>query len=212
MSRNRELRSQSRTDKGFADREVGTRDPIPTFLIVCEGEKTEPNYFKKFPVSTRPEVIIVGAGCETISVVNKAIELMANATKPFDRVWCVFDRDPSNVNNTATRFRQALQVAAKENIKVAYSNECFEIWYLLHFHLYNTAVPRSDYKKKLTKSLGCDYAKNSDDMYARLEDKQSQAIKNAQILLASYDPHDPERDNPATTVHLLVEELNRYIR
>ncbi len=210
MSRNRDLRSQSRSEQGFTAREVGTRNPIPTFLIVCEGAKTEPNYFKSFPVSTRPEVTIVGAGCETIAVVNKAIELMEN--KKFDRVWCVFDRDPSKVNNTAPRFRQALQVAEKENIKVAYSNECFEIWYLLHFHYFNTGVPRSDYKKKLTKLLGCDYEKNSDDMYARLEDKQHQAIKLAKTLLASYDPHDPENDNPVTTVHLLVEELNQYIR
>jgi hypothetical protein len=210
MSRNRELRSQSRSEQGFTAREIGTRDPIPTFLIVCEGAKTEPNYFKSFPVSTRPEITIVGAGCETISVVNKAIELMEN--KKFDRVWCVFDRDPSKVNNTAHRFREALRIAAKENINVAYSNECFEIWYLLHFHLYDTGIPRGDYKKKLTKLLGCDYAKNSDDMYARLEDIQPQAIKHAKTLLASYDCHDPESDNPATTVHLLVEELNQYIR
>jgi RloB-like protein len=210
MSRNRDLRSQSRSEQGFTAREIGTRDPIPTFLIVCEGAKTEPNYFKSFPVSTRPEVTIVGAGCETIAVVNKAIELMEN--KKFDRVWCVFDRDPSNHNNTAARFRKALQVAEKESIKVAYSNECFELWYLLHFHLFSTGVPRSDYKKKLTKLLGCNYEKNSDDMYARLEDTQHQAIKHAKTLLASYDPHDPESDNPVTTVHLLVEELNQYIR
>ena len=210
MSRNRDLRSQSRSEQGFTAREVGTRNPIPTFLIVCEGAKTEPNYFRSFPVSTRAEVTIVGAGCETIAVVNKAIELMEN--QKFDRVWCVFDRDPSKANNTAPRFRQALQVAEKKNIKVAYSNECFEIWYLLHFHYFNTGIPRSNYKKKLTKSLGCNYAKNSDDMYARLEDVQHQAIKHAKTLLASYDPHDPESDNPATTVHLLVEELNQYIR
>jgi hypothetical protein len=49
-------------------------------------------------------------------------------------------------------------------------------------------------------------------MYAKLEDKQPQAIKHAKTLLASYDPHDPESDNPVTTVHLLVEELNQYIR
>ena len=73
-------------------------------------------------------------------------------------------------------------------------------------------MPRSDYKKKLDKLLGCNYEKNSDDMYARLEDIQPQAIKHAKTLLASYDPHDPESDNPVTTVHLLVEELNQYIR
>jgi hypothetical protein len=210
MSKNRDQFNS----RGYLERKVGNKETIPTFLIVCEGEKTEPNYFESFPVSTRPKVRIVGAGCETIAVVNKAIELMTERpkTKPFDRVWCVFDRDPSRVNNTAQRFNEALRLAAQENIEVAYSNECFELWYLLHFNFYDTAVPRSDYYKKLTKLLGYDYAKNSDDMYVKLEDKQNQAIKRAQKLLASYEPHYPESDNPVTTVHLLVEELNKYIR
>ena len=212
MSKNRDRLNSS---KDYTERKIGNRETIPTFLIVCEGEKTEPNYFRSFPISTRPEITIVGAGCETIAVVNKAIELMTERakTRAFDRVWCVFDRDPSRVNNTAQRFNEALRLAKKEDIEVAYSNECFELWYLLHFHFYDTAVPRSDYYKKLTTLLKYDYAKNSDDMYAKLEDKQPQAIKHARKLLASYDPnHQPESDNPATTVHLLVEELNKYIR
>jgi hypothetical protein len=36
-------------------------------------------------------------------------------------------------------------------------------------------------------------------------------IGNAERLLAEYDPRDPERDNPSTTVHLLVRELNKSI-
>ncbi len=210
MSKNRDRFSS----RGYAERKVGNKETIPTFLIVYEGEKTEPNYFRSFPVSTRPEVTIVGAGCETIAVVNKAIELMTerSKTEPFDRVWCVFDRDPSRVNNTAQRFNKAIGLATKKNIEVAYSNECFELWYLLHFHFYDTAVPRSDYYKKLTELLKCDYTKNGNDMYAKLEDRQTQAIKHARKLLASYDPHYPESDNPATTVHLLVEELNKHIR
>jgi RloB-like protein len=187
---------------------MGNRKPIPTFLIVCEGAKTEKYYFESFPVSTRPEVKIVGAGCETIAVVNRALELMKD--KSFDRVWCVFDRDPSR-DKTAQRFNDAIQLAKKENIQVAYSNECFEIWYLLHFHLYSTAVPRKDYGKMLTTLLGVKYEKNSEDMYTLLEDNQPKAIKHATNLLASYDPHNPESDNPATTVHRLVEELNKHI-
>jgi hypothetical protein len=60
--------------------------------------------------------------------------------------------------------------------------------------------------------LDMDYAKNSEDMYEILKDKQPQAIETATKLLATYDPHIPESDNPATTVHLLVEELNKYMR
>ncbi len=202
-------KDRSNSDRGYSDRKMGNRKPIPTFLIVCEGEKTEPNYFKCFPVSTRPKIEIVGAGCETIAVVKEALKLKKD--KNFDNIWCVFDRDPSR-DKTAQRFNSALQLAEKENIKVAYSNECFELWYLLHFHFYNTPIPRKDYGEMLTKLMLSGYAKNSDHMYTLLEDKQPQAIKHARKLLASYDPHNPESDNPATTVHLLVEELNQYIR
>lgn len=152
----------------------------------------------------------MGAGCETIAVVNRAIKLREK--KDYDRVWCVFDRDPSRANDTKQRFNEALRLAKERDIKVAYSNECFEIWYLLHFNFYDTPIPRADYRKMLTKLLDCDYEKNNDDMYNKLEDKQPQAIKHSKKILASYQPHNPESDNPATTVHLLVEELNSCIR
>ena len=52
-------------------------------LIVCEGEKTEPNYFKSFPEN--PEVYdaldVTGLGNNTVAVVKKAIELRDAAEK-----------------------------------------------------------------------------------------------------------------------------------
>lgn len=45
------------------------------FLIVCEGEKTEPNYFRSFPVDTKViKLDIKGEGKNTKSLVKKAIE------------------------------------------------------------------------------------------------------------------------------------------
>jgi hypothetical protein len=50
------------------------------------------------------------------------------------------------------------------------------------------------------------YTKNIFDI---LLNKQQTAIKNAKKLLKSYgDHHNPEQDNPSTTVHNLVELLN----
>ena len=49
-------------------------------------------------------------------------------------------------------------------------------------------------------------------MYDDLIDKQNTAIKNAENLLKQYNPQNPAKDNPSTTVHLLVKELNRFIR
>jgi hypothetical protein len=65
----------------------------------------------------------------------------------------------------------------------------------------------------LTERLGIPYRKNNPDMYYLLEDWQPTAIRNAQTLLDSYGSHhNPERDNPSTTVHYLVQELNKYAR
>lgn len=43
-------------------RKIGNRGyPKQIFLIVCEGERTEPNYFKSFRI-TSANVIVVGTG------------------------------------------------------------------------------------------------------------------------------------------------------
>ena len=47
-------------------------------------------------------------------------------------------------------------------------------------------------------------------MYDRLEDWQSDAIRNAERLLNSYQPHRPAIDNPCITVHHLVQALNEF--
>ena len=66
-------------------------------------------------------------------------------------------------------------------------------------------------QKKLDSLLGDSYQKNSDNMYERLQKNQATAIKNAEKLLKEYDIIDPTNNNPSTTVHLLVQELNQYI-
>jgi len=182
------------------------------FFIVCEGEKTEPNYFKKFSVDVDLKVI-KGEGKDTNSLVEKAIKLK-NGLKSDerDRVWCVFDRDRNDQNpHDAQKFKVAITLAKTNGIKVAYSNDAFELWYLLHFNYYNTGISRKDYKNMLTNQLGHEYKKNSETIYEELKDKQENAIKNAKRLLQKYDRPNPESDNPSTTVHLLVEELNSFI-
>jgi len=47
-------------------------------------------------------------------------------------------------------------------------------------------------------------------MYDELLSKQPAAIKNATKLLDEYFPRNPEADNPSTTVHRLVQELNSF--
>ncbi|MCX6030999.1 MAG: RloB family protein [Chloroflexi bacterium] len=174
-------------------------------MIVCEGEKTEPNYFRSFRVP-RDVVDVRGLGDNTLNLVKKALELRQD--DDYDQVWCVFDRDDFPTQN----FNAAVELAGNSGLHVAYSNEAFELWYLLHFNYHDTAISRRDYITKLSKLLGRPYVKNSERMYAELEGRQADAIRNAHRLLAQRDPPNPAFDNPSTTVHLLVEQLNRFIR
>lgn len=188
--------------------QIGRRPVRPKFLIVCEGSKTEPNYFKRFRVNKNVvDLEVIGLGDNTLSLVERTYDLMQEDN--YAQVWCVFDRD----SFPAGRFNEALALAARKGIRVAYSNEAFELWYLLHFHYHDAATSRQYYGEMLTERLGYLYHKNDLEMYYRLEDRQPDAMRNAQRLLDSYGQnHNPEQDNPSTTVHYLIQELNEYAR
>ena len=199
-------RADARTIKGFRRRPFEVREQRSRFLIVCEGMKTEPQYFESFRLSVHVESVGRGA----LEVVDTAIRLRdeGDYRHPLlDYVWCVFDRD----DVPADDFNTAIALARKEGLGAAYSNEAFELWYLLHFHYVDTGISRLDYIAKLSLLLGHPYRKNSPAIGRELEKRQPTAIANARRLLAQYDPPNPAVDNPSTTVHLLVEELNRSL-
>jgi RloB-like protein len=148
---------------------------------------------------------VEGLGRNPTQIVEHAID--RRSKDDFDQVWCVFDRDIW----TPKDFQDSFNLAHKNKIKIAYSNAAFELWYILHFQFLNAAIPRSDYPKKLSSLMKKAYAKNSPDMYDELLNLQSTAIAHADRLLQEYPTPNPGTDNPSTTVHLLVEELNRFI-
>ena len=190
-------------------REVATRLPGKTFLIVCEGSKTEPNYFRSFPVLSI-NVEIHGTGRNTLSLVHYAEAIMEERPDQFDEVWLVFDKDSfSAVSfNNAVAFCEAHY---DKGFRVAYSNEAFELWYLLHFELIEKPISRFNYGPMLTKRMKKTYKKNAPNMYKQLLSRQPQAIENAKKLFANRSS-SPAKDNPSTTVFQLVEELNLHLR
>lgn len=184
-------------------RKVGSKDIEKKVLIVCEGARTEPSYFKKFKANTKCE--IVGAGCNTISVVERALTMFSSGK--FKEAWCVFDRD----SFTKNRVKDALTLARQNNINIAFSNESFELWYVLHFAYLDTKITRSDYVKALNGYLGKPYKKNDEDMYQVLLQYQHKAIERSKLLYTEMVlPGACECDSyPYTTIHHLVERLNK---
>jgi hypothetical protein len=181
-------------------------------LIVCEDEKSSRYYFESFPVDyKRAQVLAVGAGMNTDSLVEYAVELRDDASrtgKPFNEVWCVFDRDSFPLAN----YNRAFQMARANSIKVTWANEAFEIWYLLHFNYHDTGLSRDDYRDKLKPHFI--YNKADKDTYAKLKPYQETAVRNSRRLNRHWievgEIH-PERMNPSTNVHELVEFLNELV-
>ena len=191
------LRRQARS---YMQRPVDFIPVRQRFLIVCEGEKTEPNYFREF---RGPQVVVQvkGLGMNTVSLVQQAIDLRTQ--DDYDQTWCVFDKDDFPEDN----FNEAITLAKTNRIEVAYSNQSFELWYVLHFDYMKSAITRADYMRILNEKLGHKYEKNSTTIYHELRQLQPAAIRNASNLLKAYNPPRPARDNPSTTVHLLVTQL-----
>lgn len=198
--------------RGYRPRSVGKKKIGERFLIVCEGEKTEPSYFESYGVPGLVDVHAEGFGVSPPQLVEIALDRKGNQSQRrnediYDQVWCVFDKDDWDDGV----FNNAIQRAESQGLKVAYSNEAFELWFLLHFRFFDTPMHRKVFAGKLNELLDRPYKKNATDMYDQLYLKQGFAIKSAQRLLALYSPRNPAKDNPSTTVHLLVQELNRFL-
>lgn len=205
-------------------RKINVRNKRRYYLIVCEGEKTEPNYFQGLKedlpkgVLTWCQIDIEGTGRNTQSLVDEALRLRKwyeqEYNRPIDKLWVVFDRDSFSAND----FNNAVQRCqnTKPVIGCAWTNEAFELWYLLHFHYYNHSMSRKDYQNAIEDNLkpilggGYSYQKNSRDMYDLLKEHGSleAATRNAKRLTESYAKReDYANHNPCTMVWQLVEEL-----
>lgn len=193
-------------------RRQGVREIKQSFLIVCEGEKTEPDYFKAFRM-TAATIKAVGQAMNTMTLVNKAISIREADQKRkrvYDQCWVVFDKD----DFPAKDFNQAIQLAEKNGFRVAFSNQAFEYWFLLHYNLYTGAIHRNQYKDMLTRLTGMPYSKSEGYgavMYNLLLSRQQQAISNAETVLAEISHGNPAEEESSTTVHRLVLELNKYL-
>lgn len=216
------MKSNSRKGKQQSKRD-NSRTPAPhRYLIVCEGEKTEPNYFegikriidKKY--SNRFEIEIIGTGVNTLQVVKKAMLRRSSSPNPISRVWAVFDRDDFPESN----FNDAIQKCKAENINAAWSNESIELWFLLHFQYLDTGISRQDYIVKLNEIFKRyeinkgRYIKNLPEVYSILTTygDQKSAIRYAEKLRNLFcNDESFANHNPSTMLHLFIQEIEEYL-
>lgn len=213
------LKKAKRREEPSLERSTPTKKERPTILIVCEGENTEPSYFRQFRL---PNAIVkpIGEGYNTLSLVKRAGELAGE--KPYDQVWCVFDKDSFD------DFNEAIIAAKNMGYGVAYSNQAFEYWIILHFDDHQGGgMHRKDYDKKindLLKPFGIEYdGEGSKTISSKIFDllegldaktnksRQSLAIERAKRNHKRFDHKNPASQESSTTVYELVEELLKYV-
>lgn len=236
---------QKNKEKVKADfkRAINDRDMVNDVLIACEDSVSSPTYFRmiidqliKAKKITQDSIVIVPHDGSTHPTgVLKNLKNYKNqygkTYKDFEHKWIVIDRDIAIVNaggHTAQDFNNAIENAKNKrkdlNVDVAYANDSFELWYLLHFEYRTTAIIRDDLVQQVIKKLKevephkfasldkdnikqANYAKL---IFETLQNSQLTAINNANRLLNNYgENHNPEADNPSTTIHQLVILLNK---
>ncbi len=198
-----------------------------SFLIVTEGERTEPLYFKGMQklivdkiggmvqVVEVPLIDVHGEGSSTGKLISKTEKIVKNSKVIYQNIWVVFDRDDFE------DFDQAIRDGKDKGYHIAWSNPSFEYWLYLHFFYSDAALHRHDWSEKLNDIFrqynladGV-YRKNQQDIYclADLNDGVNIAIKNAKRRMADFDERrdKPSEYDPGTTVYKLAEVLKSYL-
>ena len=189
-----------------------TRFRTKLVVIGAEGRnKTEKLYFMelfrnnksyrvKFPTST---------DTDPVRIVQAAVQYIRDEEIDQDNgdlVFCVVDTDtdPRKQNE----INKAVKIADKHQVKMILSNPCFEIWFLQHYKYSTRSFATSDEVIRELKNHIPDYKKNV-SVYAKIKDKQSDAIENAGKLEKYHEDlgrkkYDMEC-NPSTEVYKIVD-------
>lgn len=191
-----------------------------TILIVCEGQ-TEEWYFSKFPVISLSVKCVNLQGQSKMSLVKATQDILEEEGFTFDEVWCVFDMDV-NTNRDFTLFDKSIAKAKSLGYNVAYSNDCFELWLLLHYKDIQSTQNREYYYEQLGKCFKMNYVKNGKKidfckkLYTLLQEddnsSEAQAIVRAEKLYLRQKHLPYHQQKPVTLVYQLVRLLNEYKR
>lgn len=184
-------------------------------VIFCEGTNSEPDYLKgirqleHIAASASLKIEIHPEQGVPLTLVDMAIE-RKNNNEEIDECWCVFDVEwPRNHPN----LNQAIEKARSNDVHLAISNPCFEIWLLLHFKTFARFVDNAD-AERLSKKCDQRQGKSIQEHLAIYMDKRVIACKNARSLDRTHTnngtafPHN----NPSSGMYQLLASLDDTCR
>lgn len=198
------------------------------YYIFCEGQQTEPQYFAGFKrlIEENPiykDMVLIEiepCAAETMRVIGMAERYVTKNKIQKGQIWCVYDKDSfpaGDFNGVVLRAERLNQENSELQYHTAWSNECIEFWFLLHFAYYTSNNHRSEYISCLNDKfheLGLGkYQKNMKDIFDILMEKGNPklAIRYAKRIIRDGKGKTPAETAPGTKVYELVEELVKYL-
>lgn len=191
-------------------------EPLKRILIICEGQKTEPSYFNGLRVSERARTVyleIDDTGGVPKTLVERAADIKkslrrsarksGDSNSQYDEVWCVFDVDEH------PNLHDALQQAKANDIKLAVSNPCFELWLVLHFQEQRASIERHSVQRMWREHMPS-YVKTVD--FGAIAAFVGAAIQRAEDLDKWQADRGNSGANPSTSVHKLVQVIRENSR
>lgn len=204
------------------ERKQNRRASYDRILIVSEGSKTEPNYFREIRIAYRlhtanVEVRPSELGTAPIQVVEYAKELFENGDphksiqpRAFEKVYAVFDRDDHNSYFDALRLAKSLDGKLKNDAKQAVTFQAiasvpsFELWLLLHYEDIQAPLHRDEVMRRLKQYIP-GYEKGAGQAFAITSEHLTDATNRAERLAERFTAETaPE---PFTAIIELVKLL-----
>ena len=207
---------------GRIGRRGSRRDPKVRFILFCEGRNTEPEYFSAIKKKWTGALVAVesrrGVGVP-ITIAQQAVDFAIssglarnsrrrkNLFEEKDQVWAVFDRDEHE------RYEEAVLLCEANDIGVARSNPCFEVWLILHEQDYDRPDDRHQVQNELQR-LRPEYEQggaklpNCKEMVDRVKDAEERGEALRRRREDERDPHG----RPSTTVGKLTKEIREADR
>lgn len=203
-------------------RRAAVRQPYERLLIVCEGEKTEPQYLREIQQAYRlatahVQVLHSEIGTEPQQVLEYALTVFkegdcARGVHPraFDRIVVVFDRDEHKTYHAALAQAAAQDGKLRNDdraavpLDVVASVPCFELWLLLHFEEVHAPLHRHEALERLKAHLP-GYEKGGGGLWIATKTALGDATVRAQRLATATTARDGTQ--PYTAMHELVSRL-----
>ncbi len=197
---------------------IASRALNRSFLIICEGKNTEVEYLRSIPAPNAIVKVEGGFGSKT-ALVKKALEFKKKKEYQDYEIWCIYDMDYRGEQvGQKEDFNESIELAKRNGMHVGYSNDSFELWFVLHYRRIEQSFLRFDYYRILNELWAMsDYEEEGKKkgfcrhIYDLLQNdpkaNESHAIERAKQLFFEKIDMPFADQNPCTTVYQLVELL-----